>query len=180
MNILQSERPDTQPKLGPLSPAFNVAVQTIARRLFPCGFDVAHETPGKPGILSAPATLRQLTLHIQRTGRMLVSGEHSATTIYACPETNFAFRAWHDWHHWRHQIPFTLAGERQVCAQQERDLRIVYGSRTAASFIPLLRAEVIGMAEYFQWHGEFPKDQQAFVLNWLSSPVLRARTNRKF
>jgi|CXWL01.1.fsa_nt_gi hypothetical protein len=175
MQALQCEAP--VPKAtAPLSPAFNVAVQTIARRLFPCGFDVAAVHQPKSGVdfmlatpipPYAPSTLAELTAHIARTGRMLVSGDFSDKTIYADAETNFAFRAWHDWHHWKHQIPFTLAGEREVCRLQERNLVTVYGPKTAAGFIPLLRAEVIGQAEYYTFHGTFPRNQMAFVKAYL-------------
>ena len=148
---------------------FNVAVMTIARRLFPGGYDVAED---------APSTLEALTAHIARKGRMLVYSGASDATIFGDREHNYAFRAWHDWHHWKRQLPFTPEGEREVARHQENDLYRVYGQprteeeqlrrRTHAR---LIDCEINGQIKYAQNHnGEFPKDQIAFARMYLISP----------
>ena len=145
----------------PLDRRFNVAVNHIASRLFPTGFDVADD---------APQTLEELTAHIKRTGRMAVWSGASERTVFSDPETNYAFRAWHDWHHWRHQLPFDAEGERKVCERQIADVRLLYGySADADRMVAILEAEVLGQLAHQVEHGEFPKDQHAFAAAWLSS-----------
>lgn len=141
---------------NPLDAGFNVAVQTIARRLFPTGYDVAEE---------APATLEQLNAHIAATGRMLVWSGASERTIFDDAETNYAFRAWHDWCHWKGQLPFNEEGERAAYAMQLDHLRTVYGERP--EWEAILHAEVVGQFDYAAEHGHFPEDQRAFVASYL-------------
>lgn len=162
----------------PLSVAFNIAVQTVVRRLLPCGFDVAPEPRDvfdeiaqhfKPDSFPrAPSSLAELTAHVARTGRILVSGEHSGCTIYGDPEINYAFRAWHDWHHWKGQFAFDEKGERLTYEAQARDLDTIYGPRTAAPLKRILHAEVIGQWEHERAWGAFPVDQRAFVAAYLA------------
>lgn len=148
---------------APLDIAFNVAVRTIASRLFPCGFDVTSDAS------EAPDTLDKLTAHIERTGRLLVWNGASDSTIFADPETNWAFRAWHDWTHWRYQLPFVLAGEREVAERQCADLALVYPGRPELiGWQRLIRIEVVGQASYFESKGRFPDDQYAFALDMLA------------
>lgn len=147
---------------------FNIAVRTIAGRLFPCGYDVAE---------AAPQSLEELTAHIAATGRMLVYSGASDSTIYACRETNYAFRAWHDWCHWKGQHPFTLEGER-ACLQMQRDhLRIVYGPThpDLSLWDAILEAEIIAQAERQIATGEFPTDQRQFVEELVAEIMQRNR-----
>lgn len=136
----------------PLSQAFNAAVQTIANKLNPCGYDI-DDFPHRV----APSSLRQLNWHIEIFGRILVSGEHCDNTIYA-------FRAWHDWTHWHLQAEFTPEGERAVCEEQKRHLhKLGFGTK----FDVLIDCEVVGQLEYQARYGEFPRDQYAFTLGYL-------------
>lgn len=154
----------------PLSTAFNAAVQTIANKLNPCGYDI-DDFPHRV----APSSLRQLNWHIETFGRILVSGEHCASTIYGDAEHNYAFRACHDWTHWHLQAEFTLEGERAVCEEQKRHLhKLGFG----AKFDVLVDCEVVGQLEYQARHGEFPRDQLAFTLGYLvgrDAPLFGAR-----
>lgn len=153
----------------PLDRAFNVAVNHIASRLFPTGYDVADE---------APSTLEELTDHLSRTGRMLVWKGASDDTIFADPETNWAFRAWHDYHHAKHQLAFDRDGETEVAKHQMRDIMALYGTgEIAERFCRILHAEIVGMLDYQDMHGDFPADQRAFVEGYLANPhaaILRA------
>jgi hypothetical protein len=148
----------------PLDLGFNIAVRTIAARLFPCGFDITADES------AAPSTLEALQAHIEATGRMLVWSGASDHTIFACPETNWAFRAWHDWAHWRYALPFDLAGERAVCEVQKANLATVYPGRPS---LPLwgriLDLEITAQAEHFTTTGSFPIDQVAFTLARLAA-----------
>jgi len=147
--------------MQPLSRQLNIAVNQIAGRLFPCGFDVAD---------TAPQTLEELIDHIHRTGRMLVWSGASDRTIFACPETNYAFRAWHDFHHWKRLLPFTDAGERSVCVQQVADLTELYGEGDiTVSMCRVVYAEVVGQLIHKREFGAFPNDQRAFAEAFLST-----------
>lgn len=144
----------------PLDRAFNVAVNQIANRLFPTGFDVGAE---------APDSLLGIVAHVKATGRMLVWNGASSRTIFADPETNYAFRAWHDWCHWRGNLPFTLEGERQAAAMQMDHVRTLFGDGPIARrFCRLIEAEVIGQAECYARTGGYPLDQRAFTVSYLT------------
>lgn len=145
---------------NPLNRAFNVAVRQISARYFPLGFDVSD---------NAPSSLEALTKHVNATGRMLVWSGASDRTIFACPETNHAFRAWHDLHHYRLQAPFNELGELQVCRAQKADLWALYGDTTPYwEFSAIVFAEVIGQLRHEQKWGVFPADQMAFTRSWLA------------
>ena len=146
----------------PVSRSFNVAVNQIAGRLMPCGFDVA-------GV--APDSLDQLNRVIEDSGRMLVWDGASESTIFADPETNYAFRAWHDWCHHKGQFAFDREGERQAAEMQCEHIRELYGNSRLSSYMQrLVKAEVLGQAEYFDIHGKFPENQRAFDLAYIKDP----------
>jgi len=141
--------------MQPVSLALNCAVVSMSRRLFPCGFDVVAQ--------DAPETLEALTATVA-TGRMAVWSGASDDTIYGCPETNWAARAWHDWAHWRYQLPFTLAGEIAAAFVQVRHLAAFHGDEVeTVDMAALILAEVIGQAEHLQRTGQFVTEQRAFT-----------------
>lgn len=144
--------------MEPFSLEFNAAVMRMANIVCPCGYDVDGPDVG----LAAPQDLEALNLHIRATGRILVSREHSDNTIFADPEHNWAFRAWHDWTHWYIQADFDLAGEVKVAIQQVKDLAKVYGETFAERYKPIIFAEVIGHALAKELTGEFPVNQRGF------------------
>lgn len=140
----------------PLDAGFNIAVRSIAARLYPTGYDVADD---------APSSLEELNAHVAATGRMIVWSGGSERTIFDDAETNYAFRAWHDWHHLKGQHPFDAEGEAAVFVRQRDQLRELYGVRPA--WEALLHAEIIGQLEYEAAHGCFPDDQRAFAQAYL-------------
>lgn len=146
----------------PLSPAFNAAVMTMARKVCPCGYDIAVDC-------FAPSTLEHLNLRIKLTGRIMVNNDHSENTIFGDAEHNFAYRAWHDWTHWIIQAPFTLEGEVKVAHRQMEDIRRVYGyGKQTALFCLLIEEEVIGQAEEYAATGSFPEDQLTFAKEYIA------------
>lgn len=153
--------------------AFNAAVMTLANKVCPAGYDVAHDG-------SAPESLEALQDHIARTGRILVDGRNSDHTIFGCPEHNWAFRAWHDWTHYIISAPFTLQGELEVAQRQIADMHRVFGHGEQASlFASLIMSEVYGQALYYDKHGEFPRDQVAFTRQYTSGYPETAVFNRQ-
>ena len=142
--------------MEPLSRAFNIAVVAIANRLHPTGYDV-----GDP----APSTLQELQNHINTTGRMLVWNGASDKTIYADPETNWAFRAWHDWCHYTFNLEFNKEGKRKAYEIQKDHIRLVYGLGAQTDlFCDLIEFEIMGQFEYKEVFGNFPEDQMALAV----------------
>lgn len=148
---------------SPLMSAFNAAVLHIASRLFPLGYDVSPD---------GPSTYNELVYSKWKTGRMVVWSGASDHTIFADREVNWAFRAWHDHCHMRGPYPFTKEGEREVLAEQIRDIRKLYGyGEIPDAMCDLLRAEVIGQSQYCDAHnGLFPADQMAFARAYVVDP----------
>jgi hypothetical protein len=145
--------------IEPLNRAFNVAVNHITSKILPCGFDVSAD---------APTSYDDLCAHYKRTGRILVWNGGIDNTIFADPETTFAFRAWHDSRHVMCRFDFSMTGEIQTCNAQIADIMVIYSGQTADDFAELIRAEVIGQAEYKERYGGFPLDQMGFVRAYLS------------
>ena len=110
----------------------------------------------------APATYAELVT----APRLIVWSGASEGTIYRDARVNHAFRAWHDAAHIAGGFAFDLDGERAACeyqiAQMRRALPLV-----PDLFARVIRAEVIGQAEYFATHGAFPSNQAAFIAAYL-------------
>lgn len=88
----------------------------------------------------------------------------STNTIYGAETVNHAFRAWHDKLHLELNAPFTLEGEKLVAMEQARLIR-------SDAMGKILIGEIVGQAEYFAKHGEFPTDQVKFMLNYLKGAI---------
>jgi hypothetical protein len=145
--------------MKPLDIGFNIAVLHIASKLCPGGYQVSDD---------APDTYVKPRAHLDRAKQMLVWSGGSENTIYAEPEVNWAFRAWHDWCHYRGTHDFTPEGERSVFELQRSHLLLFYGdSLQTRRRIRILRAEVIDQQEYFYKYGHYPHDQRAFVETYL-------------
>jgi hypothetical protein len=149
---------------NPLDRSFNVVVKHIASRLFPMGFDIGPD---------APDTLAKLKARLDSGARMLVWDGASDKTIFACPETNYAFRDWHDWLHWKLGADFTPQGERAVLLGMQAQVVSLYGGRTGPCqdvlrWCAILEAEVIGQLEHKEDHGGFPEDQREVTKRYLS------------
>ena len=139
---------------APFSRAFNVAVKRMAEILMPTGYDVADE---------APNDFEALKAHVAKTGRMLVWKGESEDTIFGCPETNWAFRAWHDWCHIKGGFPFTVKGETLAAGMQASQLITVYGCEMSRYWRKLIACEVVGQAAFHEVTGNFPSDQREFT-----------------
>lgn len=144
---------------SPLSVPFNVAVLHIASKVLPCGYDVSP---------IAPQDFDSLVAHYEATGRVLVWNGASDKTIFAYPEVNFAFRAWHDSKHIVGGFPFDRAGELAALEMQILDIRAIYDGATADLFCDILTAEIMGQFSYKERHGGFPVDQIGFAKAWIS------------
>ena len=153
--------------MKPLDRHFNIAVLQMASRLFPTGFAVSDDAPG---------SYEELCQHLDAGKRMVVWSGGSDATIFADPEVNYAFRAWHDWTHWRHRLDFTLAGEAYTAAQQTRDLRKVFGDwddhPDRLHWADIIRVEVYEQAKHHAMCGDFVDDQVGFALMNLPAHVL--------
>ncbi len=104
----------------------------------------------------APDTYESLARH---SGIMVVWSGGSDNTIYGDARVNHAFRAWHDALHIKLNVGFDLQGETRVALEQARIL--------GGPWAEIIMAEVVGQAEYFAKHGEFPKNQVEFIVNYL-------------
>ena len=141
--------------MKPMFPDLNAAIAEIASRL--PRYEVAAE---------APETYEAIRAHWATTGELKVREGGSAATIYADAGINHAFRAWHDYCHIRGGFDFTIEGKTRTCELQIADLRrIVPWARPALANV--LRAEVIGQANYLKFHGRFPAKQANFVWAYL-------------
>jgi hypothetical protein len=104
----------------------------------------------------APDTFETLSRNI---GGLVVWDGGSDNTIYGDAKVNWAFRAWHDSLHLKLNADFSLEGETRVALEQAR----ILGGYHAE----IVLAEVIGQAEYFAKHGEFPTNQVEFIKSYL-------------
>jgi hypothetical protein len=148
---------------GILNMGLNPAVHTIAKKLFPCGYLVSET--------EAPATYEALRERLNSGQPMMVYSGASDNTIFGDREVNWAFRAWHDWCHWKGGYDFTSEGEAAACEMQVEHIKTLYGDNEETQlWADILRAEVNGQAQYEAIHGEFPKDQKAFIREYLKAP----------
>lgn len=142
----------------PLVEGMNAMVMTMANATCPFGWIVEDSYP------LAPLNLMGLNRSVKLTGRITVWGGGSDDTIYACPEHNHAFRAWHDSVHWRLQLPMTLAGECGVAYAQIAQMLTTYGhDEETEKWASYLLSEVVGQALHRVITGEFPSRQRIFV-----------------
>ncbi len=145
----------------PLSRAFNIAVNHIASLVLPRGFEVSE---------NAPQCFESLASHYLATGKIRVWNGASESTIFACPETNYAFRAWHDSKHICYGLQFTFEGETRAAELQCDDIRALYDGESADYYCAILQAEIIGQFRYQEINGKFPVNQMDFVNDCLINP----------
>jgi hypothetical protein len=138
--------------------SFNAAVTTLARKVWPLGYDVSDDIK----YASAPDANAYFA-EIERTRRVTIYTGGSERTIFGEPEINWDFRAWHEWSHFILRAPFDINGELAVAHRQCQDLARVFGhEERTIRWQGLIMAEVYGQALYFKRHGSFPADQVAF------------------
>jgi hypothetical protein len=130
---------------------------TAARRYCPQGWRPAQDAPSEYAALCAAWRL-DVALPVY-------SGA-CERTIYAAPEVNHAFRAWHDATHVRLGADFSIAGEIRTAREQLRQAAALGADwRTLA----LLHADTIGQVLYFARFGRFVHDQRAFARAYIRS-----------
>jgi len=164
----------------PMNRRFNIAVNHIASILFPAGFDISP---------SAPSSINGLCESFT-SGRLTVYDGASDKTIFACTETNYNFRAWHDHCHVRPSrnklgryypslcYQFTESGESSVCLEQYKDIESLYGNgRESSIFKRIIHAEIMGQWQYKESLGGFPIDQYGFVAMYLQDSLRAMNTN---
>jgi hypothetical protein len=137
---------------SPLNWQFNIATRALA----------ALHAPGWVASDDAPATYDELDVTRAEHGRIVVWTGASENTIFDDPETNWAFRAWHDAAHLAHGLLFTIEGETATAYVQASHLIGEYGDGDdVVEMVALLLCEVVGQAERLARYGEFPADQMA-------------------
>ncbi len=123
--------------------AFCRAVNVISHSLFPSGYDVSDHPPN---------TLRDLAIHVARTGRMVVTSGPKTANEFDTDETWQAFRAWHDWCHLHGGHEFTLKGECAAVRMQHGMVAARFGAKRMQQWAPILHKQIIhdnfGMAAY--------------------------------
>jgi hypothetical protein len=115
-------------------------------------------------------TFEEMRADYLATGFIYVNVEHSDATIFGSPSTNWQFRAWHDICHIKANADFSPRGEIEAAILQCGQIDALVGPtpQDKARWKALIQAEVRGQGEYYEKHGDFPKDQRAFVLEYLS------------
>ncbi len=153
--------------MNPVDFELNDAILTISRLLLPKGFDVSND---------APSTFSALCRHLDAEHRMTVYGGGCDNTIYASPQVNQAFRAWHDLCHWTAQSDFSVQGETNVWRMQCQHIKLVYGQTLRTRmWTQLLHAEIVGQRLYYELHKTYLADQRAFVQSFLKNPQAALR-----
>lgn len=145
----------------PFDRGFNVAVKTLAGKVYPTGFDLADS------VTDCYHTMRAETL---ARGRLTVWRGGSENTIFGCAETNYCFRAWHDWTHIHHDFDFTLQGEFNTALSQIDQLRALYpGHDRLDAWCAMVWIDVAAQALFYHRHGSFIQNQRGFALHHLAN-----------
>lgn len=110
----------------------------------------------------APTTLEEIRAYRKEHGVYAVWSGGSDMTIWPTPVHNYAFRAFHDEVHDRFGHSLTIYGEQSTARDTEKYLRR-YAPHLTDEDYRALWFEVVGQVLYEAHHGEFPKDQAAFI-----------------
>lgn len=145
---------------NPVDLGWNIAVQTLAKKCLPNGYDVVERFE------DAPTTLQAVSEYAKAKGRLCVAAEDSDGTIFDCPETNIALRAWHDSVHYRFHLAFTVAGEAAAVYVQAAQVYRVYGvSPKTIRWVQLLLADILGLVIHHKRTGKYPTNKRAGCVN---------------
>lgn len=113
--------------------------------------------------------------HVQRykeTGKIHIWTGASNNTIFAVPEVNYYFRAWHDLTHIENNLGYSYLEEFIVCEIQKNELPKYWILEQK-----LVHAEIIGQGLYnFYNSGRFVQCQRSFTLNYLFDPINTLKT----
>lgn len=147
----------------PVSPMLNVAVHMFAARVWPQGFDLSET--------AAPDSLKRLKAEYASRGRITIYSGGCDGTIFDDAGTNQMFRAWHDWAHLALDANFSMEGETRACELQCSQILAAYGDgETGQEMARVLRAEIIGQAQFWNRNRRYVTRQRAFTLAYLDNP----------
>ncbi len=148
--------------MKPIDPKLNEAILRIARTINPRGYGVSQ---------NPPSSYDALVAHLDAGKRMVVFDGGSDQTIYASPQVNHAFRAWHDHCHGVGHNDFSIEGEIATWKMQCLHLYLSCGRTLRTRYwAQLLHAEVVGQRLYFARHKNYIHNQRAFVETFLDNP----------
>jgi len=139
---------------------------------------IRDAAPPHIAVADAPNTYKALLLHrgtLWMGQPLPVYNGGCDRTIYSSPNVNYAFRAWHDGIHIAHELDFSPAGEQQVLAVSHAHMAQHakrYG--LVAEDFAAITADILGQVMYYQKHGKYVDDQQAFVTRCLEQGILKA------
>lgn len=114
---------------------------------------------------SAPNTYEAL-LDATRRGELPYSDENASTAIYP-GNGNDWFRIMHDCGHVAFQLDFSLPSEVQLAHVMWPLLSKYIPRGGQVDCYEVYLADTVGQSLYCEKFGEFPKDQRAFVVDWL-------------
>lgn len=153
-------------RTAPLDLGFNVAAMAFAVNVMPQGW-LTQES-----YALSPKSLLDLNNAVRSTGKIVVWGGHTDSTIFGCPEHAAAFMAWHDWVHWSYQLPWNIAGEAAAAYIQCFQVIREYGADDETTqWCAYILCCILGRAIDGQLAGLYPEDQRAYaqanVARWL-------------
>lgn len=119
---------------------------------------------------NAPSTFEALCEEA-KLGRLTVTTEHSKTAIYGL-SGNVTFRVFHDFGHLLYNKEFTTADEVDLATMQWQDIKYRIEPEWRHICAVVYYADTVYQSRYEAEHGEFPKDQKAFVLAKLGAYLL--------
>jgi hypothetical protein len=153
----------------PISTALNALVANICAECWPDGFDLSTT--------DAPNTFKGLKQEYERRGRITVFSGNSDNSIFADVTINQMARAWHDWAHIQANADFSLRGEELACDLQCTQISSRFNATEAEGLIRILRADVIGQAQYYEKHRKYVRRQKDFVVEYLTDPMAAIESN---
>jgi len=119
--------------------------------------------------LHAPSTSRELAIwsRVCKLGvdSLPVYPNGCEKTIFASPDDNLLFRAWHDCIHLELNKSFSLADETSVFALHVEQLQAI---KAPQSVIAAIHADGIAQVKYYYQHKIYVSDQHTFVYDVLN------------
>lgn len=153
--------------------AFNNACAELTEFVLIKAIDTALERPfvGWYASPTAPTTFEELKAEYDDAlfgcgGAIQVSDQYCENTVYGTPESNHAFRFWHDLTHVLNDLNFTAADEFQVALLHQYEA-MLGGLSSLARLI--LWADTQGQSEFLAATGEYPSNQMVFAQRYVAA-----------
>lgn len=157
----------------PFDPELNAVVRYLCDRMCPQGFDTDPD---------APQTLEGLEAYVQENGRICVWEGDYGDSIFACPETDRCFMAWHDWHHYAGCLTFDRAGETEAWRRHMTDIERLtgktWGDPQFDRWARILHARLVGQFDYNERWGCDPDFSKGFAQHYYKDPAGAVATRR--